>query len=131
MPHEGRHFSMKISIWQKAALTGLFLTGAMVMNAGAEPQQKQRSKQQRENVQRAERVQPRERQTAGGLIVDSEERYVVVTGSYIPQKVSRRSIGTNSAHNVRIFTQRELQTINGGFGVGGIALDPSVTISGR
>ncbi|MFN2508517.1 MAG: hypothetical protein ABR589_07060, partial [Chthoniobacterales bacterium] len=79
---------------------------------------------------RAAREQPRERQTAGGLIVDSEERYVLLTGSNIPQRVKRKSIGTDSAHNVRIFTQRELQTINGGFGVGGIALDPSVSISG-
>ncbi|MBA3881596.1 MAG: hypothetical protein H0X73_02540 [Chthoniobacterales bacterium] len=75
--------------------------------------------------------EPRERQTASGLIVDSDERYVQVTGSNIPQLVKRKSIGTNSAHNVRIFTQRELQTNNGGFGVGGIALDPSVSISGR
>ncbi len=74
---------------------------------------------------------PRERQTASGLIVDSDERYVLVTGSNIPQRVKRKSIGTDSVHNVRIFTQRELQTNNGGFGVGGIALDPSVSISGR
>jgi hypothetical protein len=72
-----------------------------------------------------------ERQTPGGLIIDSDERYVMVTGSNIPQKVTRRSIGTDGAHNVRIFTQKELRSINGGFGVGGIALDPSVTISGR
>ena len=49
MPVEGRHFGMKISILQKAALTGLFLTGAMVMDAGAEPREKQKTKQQREN----------------------------------------------------------------------------------
>ncbi len=74
--------------------------------------------------------EPRERRTAAGLIIDSDERYVLVTGSNIPQLVKRKSIGTDSVHNVRIFTQRELQTNNGGFGVGGIALDPSISISG-
>ncbi len=74
--------------------------------------------------------EPRERRTAAGLIIDSDERYVLVTGSNIPQRVKRKSIGTDSVHNIRIFTQRELQTNNGGFGVGGIALDPSISISG-
>ncbi len=74
--------------------------------------------------------EPRERRTASGLIIDADERYVLVTGSNIPQRVKRKSIGTDSVHNVRIFTQRELQTNNGGFGVGGIALDPSISISG-
>ncbi|HSH39577.1 MAG TPA: hypothetical protein VK993_12405 [Chthoniobacterales bacterium] len=124
-------FDVTTSIIGKTTVAVLVLTGAMVMSAGAEPREKQRRGQSRERVQPAERAQSGERQTAGGLIVDSEERYVRLTGSNIPQRVRRRSIGTDSAFNVRIFTQRELQTINGGFGVSGIALDPSIRISGR
>lgn len=113
---------MKTSIFRKVAAVAIMVTGLTLATAGAQ----ERPKQQRRNSD-----QPLERQTAGGLIIDSEERYVKVLGSNIPQKVRRRSIGTDSVSNVRIFTQRELQTINGGFGVGGIALDPSVYISGR
>jgi hypothetical protein len=113
---------MTKSIFGKAAALGLLATVWTIADAAAEPREKYRG-------DRGD--QPRERRTAGGLIIDSEERYVKILGSNIPQKVRRRSIGTDSVSNVRIFTQRELQTINGGFGVGGIALDPSVHISGR
>ncbi len=68
--------------------------------------------------------------TPAGLIVDSEERTVLLTGSHIPQRVRVKSIGTDSVHNVRIFTQREIMSINGGQ-ISGIALDPSITISGH
>ena len=61
---------------------------------------------------------------------DEEEKLVFVTGSNIPQRVKRKSIGTDSVHNVRIYTKDELQS-TGRFGVGGLALDPSVHISGR
>lgn len=59
------------------------------------------------------------RQTRGGLIFDDTERVAVLTGSRIPQKVRVQSIGTDSIHNVRIVTQEELKSSNGGFGVGG------------
>ena len=88
-----------------------------------------RGKSRRSNANEGDRAAVR--QTAGGLIVDSEERYVMLTGSNIPQNVRRKSIGTDGAQNVRIYTQRELQSANGGFGVGGLGLDPSVSISGR
>lgn len=66
------------------------------------------------------------------LVQDEEERYVVVTGSYIPQKVRRKSIGTDSVHNVRIFTKRELESTGRTPSVaGGLSLDPSISISGR
>jgi hypothetical protein len=61
---------------------------------------------------------------------DEEEKLVVVTGSHIPQRVKRKSIGTNGAQNVRIYTKDELQS-TGRFGVGGLGLDPSITFSGR
>ena len=61
---------------------------------------------------------------------DEEEKLVLVTGSHIPQRVKKKSIGTNSAHNVRIFTKDELQS-TGRFGVRGLGLDPSVQFSGR
>ncbi len=60
-------------------------------------------------------------QTRGGLIFDNQERYAVVTGSYLPQKVRKQSIGTNSVNNVRIVTQEELRATNGGFGLGGLS----------
>ncbi len=65
--------------------------------------------------------QPLPRETAGGLIIDDTERVAVVTGSYIPRKVRVKSIGTDTAQNVRIITQKELIRTNGGFGVGGIS----------
>ena len=61
---------------------------------------------------------------------DEEEKVVLVTGSHIPQRVKRKSIGTNSAQNVRIYTKDELQS-TGRFGVSGLGLDPSIQISGR
>ncbi len=72
----------------------------------------------------------RDRETASGLILDDEEQYVMVAGSHIPQKIKRKSIGTDTAYNVRIYTQREIQTTGRGSGVTRVlALDPSVSIS--
>ncbi len=55
------------------------------------------------------------------LMQDNTERVAVVTGSNLPQKVRVKSIGTDTAQNVRIVTQEELIKTNGGFGVGGIS----------
>ncbi|MEP6821434.1 MAG: hypothetical protein ABI946_03705 [Chthoniobacterales bacterium] len=52
---------------------------------------------------------------------DNTERVAFVTGSNVPQKVRVKSIGTDTAQNVRIVTQEELIQTNGGFGVGGIS----------
>lgn len=52
---------------------------------------------------------------------DNTERVAFVTGSNVPQKVRVKSIGTDTAQNVRIVTQEELVKTNGGFGVGGIS----------
>ena len=66
------------------------------------------------------------------LVQDEPEQLVMVTGSHIPQRVRRKSIGTDSAHNVRIYTQRELLSTGRLPSVaGGLSIDPSVTISGR
>lgn len=108
---------MKTKILGTVAVGAVALAGWATSAGAAEP--------------RVSNEQPRQIRTAGGLIIDSEPQYRMVTGSNIPQRVRLRSIGTDSSQNVRIFTQRELQTINGGFGVTGIALDPAVTISGR
>ena len=63
---------------------------------------------------------------------DAEERYVIVTGSRIPQKVKVRSIGTDSAYNVRIYTHRELQsTGRQTTGEALATLDPSIQFTGR
>jgi hypothetical protein len=63
---------------------------------------------------------------------DDQERYVMVTGSNIPQKIRRKSIGTLTPYNLRIYTQEELlstgrQTVAGALA----ALDPSIQISGH
>ncbi len=63
---------------------------------------------------------------------NEEERYVMVTGSNIPQKIKVKSIGTTTPYNLRIYSQRELLS-TGRQSVGGAlsALDPSISISGR
>ncbi|MFL6595182.1 MAG: hypothetical protein ACJ8HQ_07035 [Chthoniobacterales bacterium] len=66
------------------------------------------------------------------LINESEERYVYVTGSHMPQKVKLRSIGTDTPYNVRIYAQREmLSTGRQTPGEALAVLDPSITITGR
>ncbi len=63
---------------------------------------------------------------------NEEERYVMVTGSNIPQKIKLKSIGTTTPYNLRIYSQRELLS-SGRQSVGGAlsALDPSISVSGR
>ncbi len=61
----------------------------------------------------------------------NEERYVRVTGSHIPQRVKLRSIGTDSAQNVRIYTASELQTTGGQTVAEALRIDPSIQISGH
>ena len=70
------------------------------------------------------------RHQSGVLDQNEEERYVMVTGSNIPQKVIVRSIGTTTPYNVRIYSQRELLS-TGRQNVGDAlsVLDPSIQIS--
>ena len=70
------------------------------------------------------------RQTRGGLVIDNRERVVKLTGSNIPQRVRLKSIGTDSAQNVRIYTREELQSTGASTVGEGLALDPSIQISG-
>jgi hypothetical protein len=104
---------MKISLLAKAtvlAFCGVLLVAA---NAKADP---------KKNHRHSDKM----------LINESEERYVQVTGSHMPQKVKLRSIGTDTPYNVRIYTQREL--LSTGRQTPGEALavlDPSITITGR
>lgn len=79
----------------------------------------------------AESAEPKSRRTEKTLVQDSQERYVRVTGSHIPQKVQLRSIGTTTPYNVRIYTRRELESRGTGTVAGGLALDPSIRISGN
>jgi hypothetical protein len=63
---------------------------------------------------------------------NEEERYVMVTGSHMPQKVKVRSIGTTTPYNVRIYTARELESTGRSTPGGALsALDPSITLSGH
>jgi hypothetical protein len=62
---------------------------------------------------------------------DGKERYVYLTGSHLRQKVKVKSIGTDSVHNVRIYTRRELES-TGRQTVGeALALDPSIQLMGH
>jgi hypothetical protein len=74
---------------------------------------------------------PKNRRSEKMLVQDSTERYVRVTGSNIPQKVQLRSIGTTTPYNLRIYTRRELESTGRGSVAGGLALDPSIRISGN
>ena len=74
---------------------------------------------------------PRARRNKSGVLdQNEEERYVMVTGSNIPQKVIVRSIGTTTPYNLRVFSQRELLS-TGRQNVGDAlsVLDPSIQIS--
>ena len=100
---------MKTSVFVKATVLVLFAAGFTVAVAKADP--------------------PKARSLT--LNQDERERYVVVTGSYLPQKVKVKSIGTDSMHNVRIYTKEELESTGRPTVAGALSLDPSITISGR
>ena len=62
---------------------------------------------------------------------DDQERYVHVTGSNIPQKLIRKSIGTTTPYNLRIYTRDELETTGRQTVAGALSIDPSIQISSR
>src|SRR5215212_5729165 len=96
---------MKISAHAKLGLLLPLAAAFIASGASAEPKAESRTVSQNE-----------------------EETVVYLTGSNIPQRVKRKSIGTNSAQNIRIFTKSELET-TGHFSPFGLALDPSVQIT--
>ena len=79
----------------------------------------------------ATNAEPQKRRGSSKTLDQSEEeRHVVITGSHVPQKVKVKSIGTDSVHNVRIYTHRELIS-TGRQSVGeALALDPSIQLTG-
>jgi hypothetical protein len=78
------------------------------------------------------KADPKNRHSHQQILEQSEEeRVVYLTGSNIPQKVKVKSIGTDSARNVRIFTQAELLSTGRPTVGEALALDPSIQISGR
>lgn len=102
---------MKLTVRQKGAVLAVAVGGLIAQGIQAQPNEAAREKTLRQ---------------------DSDERYVLVTGSHIPQKVKLRSIGTDTPYNIRIYTQRELQTTGRSTpGEALQALDPSITLSGR
>lgn len=63
---------------------------------------------------------------------NEEERYVLVTGSHIPQRIKMKSIGSTTPYNLRIYSQRELlSTGRSNVGEALAALDPSLRLSGH
>ena len=78
------------------------------------------------------KADPKNRHSHQQILEQSEEeRTVYLTGSHIPQKVKVKSIGTDSASNVRIFTQAELLSTGRPTVGEALALDPSIQLSGR
>ena len=55
-------------------------------------------------------------------------KYVVLTGSYIPQKVVLRSIGTNTTDPLRIYNRNEIDKTGRVTTEGVLRLDPSLTV---
>jgi hypothetical protein len=102
---------MKTSVVTNATVLAFAISGVLMVAATADPKS-HRSDQM--------------------LINEPEERYVYIAGSHIPQKVKLRSIGTNTPHNVRIYTKRELESTGRQTPGEALAvLDPSITLSGR
>ena len=69
------------------------------------------------------------RDRSKNLVQNEEERYVLITGSNIPQRVKVRSIGTDTPYNIRIYTREELLSTGRQTVAGALALDPSIQIS--
>ena len=59
---------------------------------------------------------------------DPPTKYVVLTGSYIPQKVVVRSIGTNTTDPRRIYNRSEIDKTGRVTTEGVLRLDPSLTV---
>jgi hypothetical protein len=79
------------------------------------------------------KADPKNRHRDQKVLEQSEkERYVHLTGSNLRQKVKVKSIGTDSAQNIRIYTRRELEsTGRQNVGEALTTLDPSITLTGR
>jgi hypothetical protein len=77
-------------------------------------------------------AEPKNRHRDQKITEQSEkERSVLLTGSRLPQKVKVKSIGTDSAQNIRVYTRSELLS-TGRQTVGeALALDPSIQLTGR
>ena len=70
-------------------------------------------------------------QNSNRTVVVSNEpptKYVVLTGSYIPQKVVVRSIGTNTTDPRRIYNRSEIDKTGRITTEDVLRLDPSVTV---
>jgi len=78
------------------------------------------------------KAEPKNRHRHQQILEQSEEeRVVYLTGSHIPQKVKAKSIGTDSARNIRIFTQAELLSTGRPTVGEALTLDPSIQLSRR
>ena len=64
----------------------------------------------------------------GGCVERPPTKYVVLTGSYIPQKVVVRSIGTNTTDPRRIYNRNEIDKTGRVTTEGVLRLDPSLTV---
>ena len=110
-PHCGASFGMKLTTFISAAI-GMIWFGAL--------------------VSRTAKADPKNRHRDQKVLEQSEkERSVYLTGSHLRQKVKVKSIGTDSAQNIRIYTRRELEsTGRQNVGEALTTLDPSITLTG-
>jgi len=77
------------------------------------------------------KADPKNRLRDQKVLEQSEkERSVYLTGSHLRQKVKVKSIGTDSAQNIRIYTRRELESTGRQTVGGALALDPSIQLTG-
>jgi hypothetical protein len=77
------------------------------------------------------KADPKNRSRDQKILEESnKERTVYLTGSRLPQKVKVKSIGTDSAQNIRIYTRAELQSTGRQTVGAALALDPSIQLSG-
>ncbi len=82
-------------------------------------------------VSPAVRADPKNRLRDQKILEESnKERTAYLTGSRLPQKVRVKSIGTDSAENIRIYTRAELQSTGRQTVAGALALDPSIQVTG-
>jgi hypothetical protein len=80
----------------------------------------------------AVKADPKNRHRDQKILEQSEEeRYVYLTGSRLPQKVKVKSIGTDSAYNIRIYTRAELQSTGRQTVADALRIDPSIQVIGR
>ena len=107
----------------KSAALGMLCALGFVSAAAADPPNSNRS----QNLYRIPAV-PAPAPPTVVVWNDHPVKYVVLTGSYIPQKVVLRSIGTNTTDPRRIYNRNEIDKTGRVTTEGVLRMDPSLTV---